>query len=471
MDFRPLAGARVVDLTSSLAGPYCTQVLAGLGADVVKVEHPQRGDEARAWGPEFADGASVLFFAANRVIFDRLRIPTLSVAEERQVLFLDCLEVAEASGLEFVLNEMSKHPANPVLTPGPPGSKDDRHVQGGSFSKHGSTYVMRYGYQSWDQQPDEPDGAEFKRGGLAISPDGVRWQRVDKLPEDLVTLGEKTAAVLRQLASADRETAEPALTYLQAQLYRDFVSKFYSVQRNLNPRVVTIEDVPEELRRKFVGSNGDFLLQIHPKVDIWEREGARQFVTELRSVDPAVTGSPVITYEATRLMERGYLQGTVYAFILVGGLTLLMIRRLKESALALLPLALGLLWTIGLMHLFGLKFNLANVWGLPLMIGISAEFGLNVVLRYLEGRAHGGPLVARSTVMGVVLNGVTTIVGFGSLMIAAHRGIFGLGLLLTIGSACGLVAALVVLPVILRLVTHTAPAAAAGESLSRSSAA
>jgi len=77
-----------------------------------------------------------------------------------------------------------------------------------------------------------------------------------------------------------------------------------------------------------------------------------------------------------------------------------MIRRLKESALALLPLVLGLLWTIGLMHLFGLKFNLANVWGLPLMIGISAEFGLNIVLRYLEGRAHGGPLVARSTVDG-----------------------------------------------------------------------
>ncbi len=155
----------------------------------------------------------------------------------------------------------------------------------------------------------------------------------------------------------------------------------------------------------------------------------------------------------------------------MGGLTLLMIRRLNESALALLPLVLGLLWTIGLMHLFGLKFNLANVWGLPLMIGISAEFGLNIVLRYLEGRAHGGPLVARSTVMGVVLNGITTMVGFGSLMIAAHRGIFGLGLLLTIGAACGLVASLVVLPVILRLVTRTAPAAAAGASLSRSSAA
>jgi crotonobetainyl-CoA:carnitine CoA-transferase CaiB-like acyl-CoA transferase len=63
--FAPLAGIRVVDLTSSLAGPTCTQILAALGADVVKIEHPQRGDEARAWGPPFFEGSSAMFFAAN----------------------------------------------------------------------------------------------------------------------------------------------------------------------------------------------------------------------------------------------------------------------------------------------------------------------------------------------------------------------------------------------------------------------
>ena len=65
MSFVPLDGLRVVDLTSSLAGPTCTQILAALGADVVKIEHPKRGDEARAWGPAFFDGGSVMFFAAN----------------------------------------------------------------------------------------------------------------------------------------------------------------------------------------------------------------------------------------------------------------------------------------------------------------------------------------------------------------------------------------------------------------------
>jgi len=299
--------------------------------------------------------------------------------------------------------------------------------------------------------------------------DVVAAEAGDKVPADILTLREKTATVLKQLASADRDSAEPALSYLQAQLYRDFVSKFYSLQRNLYPKEVTIKDVPPEVKRKFVGADGTFLLQVHPKVDVWGREGAQQFVTELRSVDPAITGTPVITYEAMRLMERGYRQGTVYAFILVGGLTFLMIRRLRESALAMLPLLLGLVWTIGLMHVLGLKFNLANVWGLPLIIGTSAEFGLNVVMRYMEGRRYGGPLVARSTVMAVALNGITTMVGFGSLMVASHQGIFGLGLLLTLGSGCGLVASLVVVPVILRLITREARPATAG--LSRSPAA
>ena len=56
----------------------------------------------------------------------------------------------------------------------------------------------------------------------------------DKLPEDLATIRKQTEALIKRLRTVDRETAEPALTYLQAQLYRDFVSKFYSLQRNLN---------------------------------------------------------------------------------------------------------------------------------------------------------------------------------------------------------------------------------------------
>ena len=63
-ELRPLAGIRVVDVTSSLAGPTSTQLLAALGAEVVKVE-PLAGDHARAWGPPFWDGEGAMFLASN----------------------------------------------------------------------------------------------------------------------------------------------------------------------------------------------------------------------------------------------------------------------------------------------------------------------------------------------------------------------------------------------------------------------
>jgi len=61
----PLADMRVVDVTTSIAGPYCAEILAALGADVVKVERPDTGDDGRAWGPPFWSGESAMFLAVN----------------------------------------------------------------------------------------------------------------------------------------------------------------------------------------------------------------------------------------------------------------------------------------------------------------------------------------------------------------------------------------------------------------------
>jgi crotonobetainyl-CoA:carnitine CoA-transferase CaiB-like acyl-CoA transferase len=63
--FQPLAGIRVLDLTSSLAGPYCTQILSALGADIVKVERPDGGDETRRWAPPTWGEDGMLFLSAN----------------------------------------------------------------------------------------------------------------------------------------------------------------------------------------------------------------------------------------------------------------------------------------------------------------------------------------------------------------------------------------------------------------------
>src|SRR3954454_9396371 len=116
--FLPLEGVRVVDVTSSLAGPYCTEILAALGASVVKVEHPKCGDEARAWGPPFWEGASVLFYAANM----SKRSLALDIKRGRDVLlrllddadvFLQSLRPGTAARLGFGVEELRER--NPQL--------------------------------------------------------------------------------------------------------------------------------------------------------------------------------------------------------------------------------------------------------------------------------------------------------------------------------------------------------------------
>src|SRR5437764_8527757 len=66
MNEPPLDGVRVLDLSRVLAGPYCTMMLADLGAEVIKVEQPEVGDETRGWGPPFAEGEAAYFLAVNR---------------------------------------------------------------------------------------------------------------------------------------------------------------------------------------------------------------------------------------------------------------------------------------------------------------------------------------------------------------------------------------------------------------------
>jgi predicted RND superfamily exporter protein len=101
------------------------------------------------------------------------------------------------------------------------------------------------------------------------------------------------------------------------------------------------------------------------------------------------------------------------------------------------------------MWLFNLQFNLANMVAVPLIIGIGVENGIHIVHRYREEGEGGPTLVAGSTGQAVALFSLTTMIGFGSLMVARYYGIFSMGLLLTIAVGSVLVASLTVLPLLL----------------------
>jgi crotonobetainyl-CoA:carnitine CoA-transferase CaiB-like acyl-CoA transferase len=130
-ELRPLAGARIIDLTSSLAGPTATQLLAALGSDVVKVE-PLAGDHARAWGPPFLEGKSAMFLAANagkrslavELGDERGRAIVLRLADEADV-FLQSLRPGAAERHGLGATELRAR--NPRLV----------HCSIGAFGAHG----------------------------------------------------------------------------------------------------------------------------------------------------------------------------------------------------------------------------------------------------------------------------------------------------------------------------------------------
>ncbi len=100
-----LDGIRVIDLTRVLAGPFCTMMLGDMGADVVKIEQPGRGDDTRAWGPPFIGEESAYFLGANR----NKRGMTLNLKEEAgRAVLKELLRDADVVVDNFKLGTMAK---------------------------------------------------------------------------------------------------------------------------------------------------------------------------------------------------------------------------------------------------------------------------------------------------------------------------------------------------------------------------
>jgi predicted RND superfamily exporter protein len=124
-------------------------------------------------------------------------------------------------------------------------------------------------------------------------------------------------------------------------------------------------------------------------------------------------------------------------------------RSLICVVLALVPVAIGSLWLGGLMGWLGVPLNPANIMTLPLVIGIGVTNGIHILNRYAEEQTAN--ILARSTGKAVLVSGLTAMAGFGSLMLAQHRGIYSLGCVMTTGLATCMVAGLTFLPALLNL--------------------
>ena len=140
-----------------------------------------------------------------------------------------------------------------------------------------------------------------------------------------------TGRLVVKIRRSDPEVSKPILNNLQRQIYRDFLQKFQRLQANLNPKADRAGRHPAGASS--ASSSATAVAFSCRSTRAWTSGSARgreRFVSELRAVDPEVTGTPIITYEAITLMERAYRQGTLYAVLLVIGVTFAMLRRVRR---------------------------------------------------------------------------------------------------------------------------------------------
>ena len=226
----------------------------------------------------------------------------------------------------------------------------------------------------------------------------------------------------------------------------------------LHPEKVSISDLPESIMRRYISPMSKRIsVYAYPKDDIWDPAKMSAFIKDIRSVDPTVTGTPVEVYESSRLMEKSFRQAAIIALIAIVVIVLLDFKNWRLSLLSIMPLALGVFWLLELMGLFGIKFNLANFFGIPMLLGIGVDNAVQIVHRYVRERRieKVSSFMLRATGLAVLLTSLTTLASFGTMIFARHQGIASLGLIMTLGTLTCFIGSMIVLPCVLIIIERS----------------
>src|SRR5215469_2963707 len=356
------------------------------------------------------------------------KLPTVAEIEPSPDVLQNFIQANQAKKLPFIrgikqeVSPLSFHPPD---------------LQPVNLNDLSATLYFLYGYCGYAlQQIGTNDPALSKQ--LTSLRDSIENLRKTMLAGDAVTRN-NNAQILGEFQRAFFNNVRTAFDSLKDQ----------------NISTLRVTSLPAPARDQFVGESGQFLLQVFPKADVWQRPNQAAFVADLRTIDPNVTGPPVQLYEYESLLKDSYIQAAWYSLIAIAILIFIHFRSLLAVVLALLPVAIGTLWLAGMMGFLNIQFNLANIMTLPLVIGIGVTNGIQILNRFAEERTPG--ILSRSTGKAVLVSGLTAIAGFGSLILAKHRGIHSLGVVMAMGLALCMIAALTFLPAFLNLLLRWRP--------------
>jgi hypothetical protein len=235
---------------------------------------------------------------------------------------------------------------------------------------------------------------------------------------------------------------------LQTNVVGSLVEQLDELTESLSPGDVTLEMLPPELREMMLADDGRARVSVIPKKDLNDSANLEEFVDGVLAVEPEGTGPAVGLVEWGRVTSGAMKQAMLAGFVVTALFLFLLWRNWWDTALAFFPLGLAGLATCAALVGLGWHFDFANVIVLPMLLGMGIDNGVHLVHRH-RTNPEEEDVLASSTARAVWFAALTTVLSFGSLAFASHRGMASLGRLLTLGVAATLVCYIVVLPAVL----------------------
>lgn len=290
-------------------------------------------------------------------------------------------------------------------------------------------------------------------GQLARELEQLRAALLAGPPPDEPHLGRLMAASSRLETALARAgtAATPILGRFDDALADGLLVRLRELKGMAGTRPINLADVPESLRERHADADGRFLLRVFAKDPLWESENLKKFNDAVIRVAPGATGKPYTTWEGLVGMQAGFIRAGLLALVAIIAILAIDLGSVLGVALALIPLLMGTAISLGTFGWMGWALNPANMIALPLIVGVGVDNGVHVVHDWRARRGSGPYRVEPGVARGILVAGLTTVIGFGALMISEHRGLAGLGAILALGVSGSLGTALLLLPWLLSL--------------------
>ncbi len=214
----------------------------------------------------------------------------------------------------------------------------------------------------------------------------------------------------------------------------------------LKAQNVTINNLPESLKRQWIAPNGRARVEVAPKGNTNDTAVLRNFARAVLAVHPDAVGGPISILKSGDTVVRAFIEAGGYAFISIAIILWIVLRRVGDVLLTLVPLLLAGLVTLEISVLIGMPLNFANIIALPLLLGVGVAFKIYYIMAWRNGQTN---LLQSSLTRAVIWSALTTATAFGSLWLSQHPGTSSMGKLMALSLMCTMAAAVLFQPALM----------------------